>query len=147
MRAAVLNDDHDLEVSEVADPTPNPGDLTFRGRIATGDPRRFGAGSRPSLPDRPTADEVGFFVSTDGEKGYFASNSIAGSGGYDIFVAKYDNAGHLLWANQAGGPNFDDYGLAIAVDGSGNCFVTGAFSGQARSWIPSRPGTPTPAGA
>jgi hypothetical protein len=61
----------------------------------------------------------------------FGDTNLISSGGYDIFVAKYDNAGHLLWANQAGGPNFDDYGLAIAVDTAGNCYVTGAFSGQA----------------
>ena len=30
MRAAVLNADHDLEVAEVADPTPNAGDLVLR---------------------------------------------------------------------------------------------------------------------
>jgi (R,R)-butanediol dehydrogenase/meso-butanediol dehydrogenase/diacetyl reductase len=30
MRAAVLNDDHDLEVAEIPDPTPNPGDLVLR---------------------------------------------------------------------------------------------------------------------
>lgn len=36
-------------------------------------------------PINTEADEVGFFVSTDGQKGYFASNSIKGSGGYDIY--------------------------------------------------------------
>jgi outer membrane protein OmpA-like peptidoglycan-associated protein len=36
-------------------------------------------------PINTEADEVGFFVSTDGEKGYFASNSINGSDGYDIY--------------------------------------------------------------
>ena len=36
-------------------------------------------------PINTEADEVGFFVSTNGEKGYFASNSIKGSGGYDIY--------------------------------------------------------------
>ncbi|MFN5324971.1 MAG: OmpA family protein [Bacteroidota bacterium] len=30
-------------------------------------------------------DEVGFFVSTDGKTGYFASNKLSGTGGYDIF--------------------------------------------------------------
>ncbi|MBS1763736.1 MAG: OmpA family protein [Bacteroidetes bacterium] len=35
-------------------------------------------------PINTEADEVGFFVSTDGTKGYFASNQM-GTGGYDIF--------------------------------------------------------------
>lgn len=30
-------------------------------------------------------DEVGFFVSTDGKQAYFASNNLAGNGGYDIY--------------------------------------------------------------
>jgi len=36
-------------------------------------------------PINTEADEVGFFVSTDGQKGFFASNSIKGAGGYDIY--------------------------------------------------------------
>lgn len=30
-------------------------------------------------------DEVGFFTSTDGKTGYFASNNIGGTGGYDLY--------------------------------------------------------------
>jgi len=36
-------------------------------------------------PINTEADEVGFFVSTDGSLGYFASNKLSGSGGYDIY--------------------------------------------------------------
>lgn len=36
-------------------------------------------------PINTDADEVGFFVSTDGKTGYFASNKIQGSGGFDIY--------------------------------------------------------------
>jgi outer membrane protein OmpA-like peptidoglycan-associated protein/Tol biopolymer transport system component len=36
-------------------------------------------------PINTEADEVGFFVSTDGQHGYFASNSLMSKGGYDIF--------------------------------------------------------------
>jgi hypothetical protein len=61
----------------------------------------------------------------------FGQTTLASSGGYDIFVAKYDSEGNALWASQAGGSGFDDYGLAIAADSAGNCYVTGAFSGQA----------------
>jgi outer membrane protein OmpA-like peptidoglycan-associated protein len=35
-------------------------------------------------PINTDADEIGFFVSTDGKKGYFASNKF-GTGGYDIY--------------------------------------------------------------
>lgn len=36
-------------------------------------------------PINTESDEVGFFVSTDGRKGYFASNKLSGAGGYDIY--------------------------------------------------------------
>ncbi|MBK7887078.1 MAG: OmpA family protein [Bacteroidetes bacterium] len=36
-------------------------------------------------PINTEADELGFFVSTDGKKGYFSSNSLKGVGGYDIY--------------------------------------------------------------
>jgi outer membrane protein OmpA-like peptidoglycan-associated protein len=38
-------------------------------------------------------DEVGFFVSTDGKKGYFASNKLKGPGGWDVYSFDlYDKA-------------------------------------------------------
>jgi outer membrane protein OmpA-like peptidoglycan-associated protein/tetratricopeptide (TPR) repeat protein len=38
-------------------------------------------------------DEVGFFVSTDGQKGYFASNKLKGPGGWDVYSFDlYDKA-------------------------------------------------------
>lgn len=37
------------------------------------------------FPINTEADELGFFVSTDGKKGYFASNNLKGIGGYDIY--------------------------------------------------------------
>ncbi|MBI3852783.1 MAG: SBBP repeat-containing protein [Verrucomicrobia bacterium] len=61
----------------------------------------------------------------------FGSTKITSSGGLDIFVAKYDQAGNLLWVNQAGNNIYDDYGLGIGVDGAGNSYVTGAYSGDA----------------
>ncbi len=36
-------------------------------------------------PINTQADEVGFFISTDGRSGYFASNTLKGSSGYDIY--------------------------------------------------------------
>jgi hypothetical protein len=48
----------------------------------------------------------------------------------DLFVAKYDGAGRLVWATQAGGTIFE-WGLGIAADGAGNSYVTGSFSAAA----------------
>lgn len=50
-------------------------------------------------------------------------------GQYDIFVAKYDPSGKLLWLRSAGGAGYD-YGHGIGVDGRGNCYVTGGVVGN-----------------
>lgn len=42
----------------------------------------------------------------------------------DIFVAKYDSNGNLLWAKQAGGLKMDE-GRTITTDEDGNCYVAG----------------------
>jgi hypothetical protein len=48
----------------------------------------------------------------------------------DIFVAKYSGAdGRYLWAKQFGSSISDDYGYGVAVDKSGNVYVTGYFKG------------------
>jgi hypothetical protein len=47
----------------------------------------------------------------------------------DIFVAKLDVSGNLLWARSFGTPALNDAGSGIAVDASGNTYVTGNFSG------------------
>lgn len=58
------------------------------------------------------------------------------AGGTDVFVAKYDPAGTLLWAHRFGGPNYDR-AYALELDGDGNLVVAGR-SGD---------GLPTTAGA
>ena len=45
----------------------------------------------------------------------------------DVFIAKYDNSGNVIWAKSAGGIN-SDVGFGISVDVSGNSFITGSFS-------------------
>ena len=72
--------------------------------------------------------------------GYFSSNkatlgsytiSNSGLSGYaDIYVAKYDNAGNVLWVATAGGPD-DDVCYGTAVDLSGNVFLAGYFASPA----------------
>jgi hypothetical protein len=44
----------------------------------------------------------------------------------DVFLAKYDPAGNVIWARRAGGSGNDD-GLAIAVDDSDNIYLSGDF--------------------
>lgn len=54
------------------------------------------------------------------------TNFSTGGGIGDIFVAKYDSGGNVLWAVSAGG-NGDDQGLGVCTDSKGNVYVTGDF--------------------
>jgi Beta-propeller repeat len=54
--------------------------------------------------------------------------SLPSAGGSDIFISKLDANGNFVWANRIGSAGAD-YGYAIAVDGSGNQYITGAFNG------------------
>jgi len=47
----------------------------------------------------------------------------------DIFIAKYNSAGALLWIRQLGTP-LDDYATGIAVDNTGNVIVVGNTFGD-----------------
>lgn len=68
--------------------------------------------------------------------GYFTDTTIIGgitipgNGGRDIFIAKYDQNGNLLWANHAGGPLRDE-GLSVKCDAAGNIYVCGMHSNGA----------------
>lgn len=66
----------------------------------------------------------------------FGTTSLSCNGTKDIFVAKFDSAGNILWAKRAGGPGLpsmplhyavEDQGNSIALDSVGNCYVGGVF--------------------
>jgi Beta-propeller repeat len=60
----------------------------------------------------------------------FGSTTLTSKGDADVFVAKLDSGGKLVWAVSAGGPKVD-YCTSIALDDSGNSYVTGTFWGTA----------------
>lgn len=85
--------------------------------------------------------DAGYAIAVDGAGNSYVTGSFEGSATFamtnltsqglsDVFVAKYDSSGSLLWARQAGGTNADA-GFGIAVDAQGNCYITGYFSGNA----------------
>lgn len=92
-----------------------------------------------------TADEIGEGITLDasGELylvGYFHSPSIvfgsttlSNSGVYDVFIAKYNAVGNVVWAKSSGGLNFD-IGFGISADVLGNLYVVGTFDSPAISF-------------
>ena len=60
----------------------------------------------------------------------FGGTNFSSNGSFDIFIAKLDTNGNLLWAKQAGGCG-EDRGNGIATDGSGNSYVTGYYNSGA----------------
>ena len=96
-----------------------------------------------------TSDDEGYGIATDGAGNIivtgkfqgdatFGQTVLASRGESDIFIAKYDPAGNLLWVRQAGGAG-DDQGLSVAVDGIGYIVVTGNFRGTTRFGLDSTP--------
>ncbi len=69
---------------------------------------------------------TGMFVDTAS----FGNITLIGNGNSDIFIAKYNPQGQVLWAKSAGGPNAD-VGYGISVDKNGNLYVGGSFDSLA----------------
>ncbi|OFY71907.1 MAG: hypothetical protein A3G23_05130 [Bacteroidetes bacterium RIFCSPLOWO2_12_FULL_37_12] len=57
----------------------------------------------------------------------FGGQSLTSAGMQDIFIAKYSYDGTLQWVKQIGGVT-NDQGKGVAVDASGNIYVTGNFT-------------------
>ncbi|MDA0739418.1 MAG: hypothetical protein O3A59_10795 [Nitrospirae bacterium] len=70
---------------------------------------------------------VGSSVFGPGEGNETTLNS---DGAADVFLAKYDMAGNLVWATRAGGVE-DDRAFGTIVDSAGNLFAGGEFKGTA----------------
>ena len=61
-------------------------------------------------------------------------NTLVAPGNPDVLITKYDREGVLLWQHTfAGTAGAQDYGVAVAADGSGNCFVAAAVTNTASS--------------
>ena len=63
----------------------------------------------------------------------FGGGDVTSAGNPDIFVLKLDSSGVSQWANTYGGTS-TDRGYGIAVDSSGNSYITGFFERNSRFW-------------
>jgi hypothetical protein len=88
-------------------------------------------------------DDEGFGISADPMgniifTGYYGSSSIVfgsttlvnsvttGTLTKDVFIAKYDGSGNVLWAKKGGG-RYDDFGQDVVTSSTGDIFLTGYF--------------------
>lgn len=88
--------------------------------------KQAGAPSRANDGNAIATDASGNVYATGGFNGTtnFGGTTLT-SLGIDIFIAKYNSAGTLQWVKQAGGSGAFNYGYGIAVDGTGNVYITG----------------------
>ena len=56
------------------------------------------------------------------------SNTLKGKGDNDIFLAKYDLEGNLLWAISEGGSG-NDKAVGVSYDAAGNIYICGQYEG------------------
>ena len=83
-----------------------------------------------------SADDFGFGVAVGGSGNVYVTGLTGGGldgntnvGGADVFLVKYDSAGTKQWTRQLGTSSYDS-GQGVAVDGSGNVYVTGLTGGS-----------------
>jgi hypothetical protein len=90
------------------------------------------------------SNDEGYSVNTDASgniyvAGYFTQPSNFGTikltseGISDMFLAKYDPSGNVMWAKNAGGKG-DDRANAVKTDASGNSYVTGFYTNDSISF-------------
>ena len=92
-------------------------------------------------------EDWGLGITTDGDRNVFVTGmfqdtaffetdtliaeiDLWGTGGRDIFIAKYNTTGNLLWVKQSKGTDLSE-GWGIATDMEGNAYVTGYYAGTA----------------
>jgi len=87
------------------------------------------------------ADDSASGVAVDSSNNVYVTGHTKGaldgntsSGGYDIFLVKYNSSGSKQWTKQFGTSSVD-YARGVAVDSSGNVYVTGEFASGPRSNI------------
>ncbi len=83
-----------------------------------------------------SADDTAHAVAVDANGNIFVTGETAGAlapgatvQGRDLFLARYDRDGNLLWVRQYGSTG-DDIALGLALDGSGKLYLAGKTTGS-----------------
>ncbi len=92
--------------------------------------RQFGTQGNDEAWSVATAADGGVFVVGDTDGSFDGAVDCCDE---DLFVARYDADGALLWTRQLGTTN-DDGGLSVAVDADGSVFVGGYTTGALGGW-------------
>ncbi len=98
---------------------------------STGDDR----GHDVAVSDSGYVHLTGYFESMVNFDPGGGTTNLISNGGTDIFTAKYDGNGALIWAHNIGGSSYD-YGQSIAVDKRGNVYLEGYFSSSVMNLDP-----------
>ena len=88
-----------------------------------------GTGDESGFGSAPLANGDVYFCGRFNNTASFSGTNLTASG-QDLFLARYDGNGTLLWARKAGGTG-SDAAYAVVADAAGNAYVTGDFAGTA----------------
>lgn len=102
----------------------NAGEIQWAQSAGSSSSGEEGRGLTIDLDGNPIM--VGIFVDTAN----FGGTQLFSNGGSDIFIAKFNTSGTLLWVKNAGGPG-TDAADGVGIDSMGNIYVTGYFDSTA----------------
>jgi len=75
------------------------------------------------------SQDNGISIAVDGSGNVYVTGQSRSSFNFDYATIKYNSNGDSLWVQRYHGPGGNDQAISIAVDGSGNVYVTGRSQG------------------